>query len=385
MSTQRIPALEYIRGISMLGVIGIHTGAYSLSNPHVNIHLFGLLEIASRFSVPIFFFVSAFGLFLHQKDLTAPLNYTAFMKKRLKTVGIPYLIWSLLYLVYISVISHNLAVWSIPVLLKYLFFGLASYQLYFLVLLLWFYALMPLWRILLRYILKNPLTNLLIALALQILFNYYSSYLLVPPPAGTLFHDLVDYRMNYWIAHYFFIFILGAVCALRFDSFKTILTYQRRYVTAFFAITLGAIMLYYYYLLFAKGYTPEEAVCTNHQLGPIGVLYTVSSTFFWFMIFSKEHWPAAISTLLNSLGKHSYFIYLVHPFVMYCLSYYMNHAGYLFTAKATILFYLATLLFSLLLSLATQRLSTHLPWLGRLLTGSIPSPRVKKAPTTAIG
>ena len=59
----RLPAIEYIRGISMLGVVGIHTGSQYLANVAANMHLVALFEVATRFSVPIFFFISAFGMF----------------------------------------------------------------------------------------------------------------------------------------------------------------------------------------------------------------------------------------------------------------------------------------------------------------------------------
>ena len=59
----RLAAIEYIRGISMMGVIGIHIGSQYIMNPAANIHLVALLETFTRFSVPIFFFISAFGLF----------------------------------------------------------------------------------------------------------------------------------------------------------------------------------------------------------------------------------------------------------------------------------------------------------------------------------
>ena len=58
----RLAAIEYIRGISMMGVIGIHVGSQYLSNTTANIHLVALFETATRFSVPIFFFISAFAL-----------------------------------------------------------------------------------------------------------------------------------------------------------------------------------------------------------------------------------------------------------------------------------------------------------------------------------
>ena len=55
----------YMRGLCMLGVIGIHVGSYALQNPFVNLELISVLEILSRFGVPAFFFLSAFGLFYH--------------------------------------------------------------------------------------------------------------------------------------------------------------------------------------------------------------------------------------------------------------------------------------------------------------------------------
>ena len=178
MSKQKIHALDYIRGISMLGVVGIHTGSYSLSNPTVNVHLFALLEIVSRFSVPIFFFVSAFGLFLHQ-DITSKLNYLQFITRRSRAVLVPYLVWSLFYMIHYTFISKDFSIWHPPLVYEYFLFGLASCQLYFLVILLWFYALMPLWRFLVRHIITHPLRNLGILLLLQIIFNYYSSYALL--------------------------------------------------------------------------------------------------------------------------------------------------------------------------------------------------------------
>ena len=56
---QRLSAIEYIRGISMLGVIGIHVGSQYLMNPAANIHLVAVFETVTRFAVPIFFFISA--------------------------------------------------------------------------------------------------------------------------------------------------------------------------------------------------------------------------------------------------------------------------------------------------------------------------------------
>ena len=99
MAKQHLAAIEYIRGISMLGVIGIHVGSQYLMNPASNAHLTALFEIATRFSVPIFFFISAFGIF-YNMDLDKPFSYRRFLQKRSRAVVLPYLVWSLFYLLH---------------------------------------------------------------------------------------------------------------------------------------------------------------------------------------------------------------------------------------------------------------------------------------------
>ena len=167
-----LPSIEYIRGLAMLGVVAIHTGSQYLLNPTPNIHLVALFEIVSRFSVPIFFFISAFGLF-YRLNLAAPFEYGKFLRRRFKAVLIPYLLWSSLYLLH----DNWFYGWSLLPAPDYAaeiyFFGLAKYHLYFLVILIWFYLLMPLWIFCVR---RMTPARLLLLLAAQIAFDFWSSY-----------------------------------------------------------------------------------------------------------------------------------------------------------------------------------------------------------------
>lgn len=369
MAKLHIPAIDYIRGAAMLGVIGIHTGGYAISNPYLNIHLFALLEILSRFSVPIFLFISGFGLFLKQTDLQAPFAYRDFLKRRLAAVLVPYLSWSFLYLLLITWTSRSFAVWSPLTLLKYLFFGLACYQLYFMLILLWFYLLMPLWRKWLQLIIQQPLFQLTLLLIVQIVFNYYSSYTSVFSSDNPLISMFLGYRLNYWVAHYFFIFLLGAVCALKFTAFQAFLAKRHNLLAIFFILTAAGMLAFYYYLLAQYGYTLEQAVDTDHQLSPLGILYTLAASLFGFSLFSRPL-PGRITALLALLGRHSYFVYLVHPFVMFVLFSLISRKGLMMTSWLTITFYLATLGGSLLLAETVSRISVRIPYLGLLLTGS---------------
>ena len=167
-----LDSIEYIRGVSMLGVVAIHTGSQYLLNPTPNVHLVALFEIVSRFSVPIFFFISAFGLF-YRMNLAEPFEYGKFLRRRFKAVLIPYLLWSTLYIVH----DNYFYGWQLfpepDYAAEIYFFGLAKYHLYFLVILIWFYLLMPLWIYLMRRMTPARLVLLLIG---QILFDYWSSY-----------------------------------------------------------------------------------------------------------------------------------------------------------------------------------------------------------------
>ena len=60
--TERNRTIDKLRGICMLGVLGIHTGSLALMCASPNPHLYMLLEILSRYSVPAFFFISGYGL-----------------------------------------------------------------------------------------------------------------------------------------------------------------------------------------------------------------------------------------------------------------------------------------------------------------------------------
>lgn len=84
--TERNKTIDKLRGICMLGVLGIHTGSLVLMSVSPNQHLYMLFEILSRYSVPAFFFVSGYGLFCHYKPRTE-INYRQFIKNVFKAAA----------------------------------------------------------------------------------------------------------------------------------------------------------------------------------------------------------------------------------------------------------------------------------------------------------
>ncbi len=342
---QRIHSIEYIRGLAILGVVGIHTGSELLSNPQANMHLFALLEIVSRFSVPIFFFVSAFSLF-RQYPLELPFDAGRFYKRRFVRVLFPYLAGSVLYMLHYSWLTGDWSIW-LPILVYQFFgFGMASYQLYFLVILLWFYLLMPFWRPLTRRILQRPVFWLGLLFIGQIAFNYYSSYKL-RPNSGLFYLDLlIQYRMSWWIAHYLFLFLFGAVFAVRYQEVMEWLRQRRRQVGLFFSLALAALLTQYYYLLLIRHYSLEQAVNTVHQLSPCGMLYTLAACLYLMLRF-EEPLPPWIQNMLKTAGQYSYGIFWIHTLLIHYFYQGLTALGWSMTVPVTIVFYLSTVLSSI--------------------------------------
>lgn len=371
MPHQRVAAVDHIRGLAMLGVVGIHTGAYALANPHANIHIVAILEICTRFAVPIFFFISAFGLFWGQ-DRHAPFSYQAFWRRRVQAVVVPYIVWSFIYLFHYALTTGDYQPLHYPHIVKYLFFGLGSYQLYFLVILIWFYLLLPLWRQVLPPLAARPRPWLAVLLAGQIAFNFYSSYILRPDFTVPIINTLVKYRLSYWPWHYIFIFLLGGICAARYRDCRCWLAAHRRVIAGLFLLSLGGLLGLYYWLLTVTGYTLEEAVNTAHQLSPPGVLYTLAATLLLLAWLDQLPASSPLYRLLDFLAAHSYVVYLVHPFVMYYLQRLFAAQGLIMTVPAVALFYLFTVTACFLISYALTCLGRVTPPLALLLTGSRP-------------
>ena len=369
----RVSAVEAIRGISMMGVIGIHIGAEYLANPSPNIHLVALFDIGTRFSVPIFFFISAFGLFYGQSP-SAPFSYRDFLVRRGRAVMIPYLVWSLFYLIH-DAYAYGVGFPPLLSLPGILFFGNAKYQLYFMVILIWFYLLMPLWRILLA---RMTLPLLALVLLVQIGFDYWSSFstsfnlYVYGLPEGTLLRALLFYRLNYWVMHYVFIFLLGGYIALHFDAFRAWMERNTGRLYALGIVSLGALLAWYYKLILVDGYTPLEGIYTAHQLSPLGIFYTIGATLALFAFFTRLGTENLLGRAFQLLGKHSYFIYLAHPVAITYLLMMIHGAGYVLTAPIALGMYAATLLLTLIGAIFVRKIGEYLPIVNELTIGLKP-------------
>lgn len=399
--------IDNLRGICMLGVIGIHIGSLALAPNNFTLYL--LLEILSRYSVPSFFFISGYGLACTDKGLLSGsrLNYIDFMKKRLRGAGLPYLSWSLFYMLYFwLILPPGFVSWN-PLHVAYvLFFGLGCYHLYFMVILLWFYASYPLWRRLLRIIIHQNIPFMLVLLFIfQLTFNWWTTH----PGLNTagwsvLAKNFFDYRLNYLPLHYLLIFISGGLAACYWEKFIVLLRRYSAMVCIIFAASVAWDVQSCYEAVTVKGYTLIDLANTYHQLSPQGLCYTVGSLLFFCLALdwlerraqAKAHTevPNALQSIpqaattpeaplggschrkvtergsltnllykaISILSAYSMLIYFVHPLLLDWLSSAYNHFGIIMTVKKVALSYvllvLGSLALSILLTKAFEKCST---------------------------
>lgn len=406
--------IDNLRGICMLGVIGIHIGSLALAPNNFTLYL--LLEILSRYSVPSFFFISGYGLACTDKGLLSDsrLNYIDFMKKRLRGAGLPYLSWSLFYMLYFwLILPPGFVSWN-PLHVAYvLFFGLGCYHLYFMVILLWFYASYPLWRRLLRIIIHQSIPFMLVLLFIfQLAFNWWTTH----PGLNTagwsvLAKNFFDYRLNYLPLHYLLIFISGGLAACYWEKFIALLRRYSAMVCVIFAASVAWDVQSCYEAVTVKGYTLIDLANTYHQLSPQGLCYTVGSLLFFCLALdclerraqAKAHTeaPNALQSIpqatsqteaplggschrkvtergslanilykaISILSAYSMLIYFVHPLLLDWLSSAYNHFGIIMTVKKVALSYVLLVLGSLALSILLTKAFAKCSTAKLLFTG----------------
>ena len=422
--------IDNLRGICMLGVIGIHIGSLALAPNNFTLYL--LLEILSRYSVPSFFFISGYGLACTDKGLLSGsrLNYIDFMKKRLRGAGLPYLSWSLFYMLYFwLILPPGFVSWN-PLHVAYvLFFGLGCYHLYFMVILLWFYASYPLWRQLLRIIIHQSIPFMLVLLFIfQLAFNWWTTH----PGLNTagwsvIAKNFFDYRLNYLPLHYLLIFMSGGLAACYWEKFITLLRKYSAMVCLIFAASVAWDVQSCYEAVTVKSYTLIDLANTYHQLSPQGLCYTVGSLLFFCLALdwlerkaqskaqteapnalqsipqaaSQTEAPNALQSIpqatshteaplggschrkvtergslasllykaISILSAYSMLIYFVHPLLLDWLSSAYNHFGIIMTVKKVALSYVLLVLGSLALGILLTKVFEKCSTLKLLFTG----------------
>ncbi len=145
---------DFLRVIASIAVIVVHSVHYWVEQYAKNQTLWSLnyfttyLDQLSRFTVPLFLFLSGFGLTAKYVGSSKPLDVNQYYRKRLLKIFVPFLMWTAItsfrHVDYVLGLPwKNNALGSLTDVLRFVFFEGFDYQYYFLIVLFQLYMIFP--------------------------------------------------------------------------------------------------------------------------------------------------------------------------------------------------------------------------------------------------
>jgi peptidoglycan/LPS O-acetylase OafA/YrhL len=239
------------RVIACLAVLSQHSFIWAnMSGNFVGTGFITMLHL-SRNS---FFFLT--GLVVCYAQLTHPRTVWGFWKRRYWEIGIPYLAWTGIYLVF-SLITVSASWHEVGVFLRHSI-PLGYSQLYFVVVIFQFYLVFPLLLKLMRMT-RHHGRILVASLLFAVFFGLFEHYRARFAPASDLTRDINGaLPLSRDILSYQEFLIAGMLVALHFDQ---VLQFVGRYYRQILAVTgvVGVLEVLYYMVSVWSGETVERA------------------------------------------------------------------------------------------------------------------------------
>lgn len=318
---ERLQEIDVLRGLAFLAVVLQHVIGGLFYLPDISpdsISVGAVLLAVIRFAVPLFVFITGVVLFYNYDN---KIDYKSFIRKRFSQVVLPYSIWTVFYFVWIKFLFGltTLGTWNAVKDMGWsLITGTASYHLWFMVMIIPFYFLFPLFRI---FISKNKKLSWNVAVVIAFLvFNFVLLCMLSMgvfsklTPKLSLIANYLDRNFIFWV----FYFILGGFAGIHYKQFIVFIEKIKNINLLIWLVSLALIFvdikkinnseLAGKYILSANVTSP---------LDPVIYLFLISSILLMFWVARLVcNKMIGIAGFLNICGKYSFGAYLIHAFVL---------------------------------------------------------------------
>lgn len=304
--------VDVLRILTFACVIGVHTTSHTAASDDVGLNaLLALLH----FTRLVFFSLTAFVLVYSYTLRPRPM--AQFWPKRFLLVGVPYLAWSFVY-VGSSWLLSSTRRGDVPDLVRTLAEGIVTgsswYHLYFLLVTMQVYLLLPVIVWLVRKTRGHHVTTLVVALVVQlVVFAGYKYF----PASDAWLHG---YQKQFFFSYVFFI-VSGAIAADHADAFLRFIRVHRRAVLWAFA-GVGALTLGVWALQVALG---QSLYAAGTPLQPIEAVWS-TAVFVGFLAIGAR-WAdrrrpgSPVARFVDYASDRSFGIFLSHPFLIWILLY----------------------------------------------------------------
>lgn len=377
MHKHRIDEIELLRAVSFLAIVMQHTLACFMYSPGIGkgaAVTSAVMLLLIRYGVPVFIFITGMVLFYNHGE--EDLHYGRFIEKRFSQIFLPYFLWTLIYFVWISLISGVPASSMASVMSRIGWMTLKGdsfYHLWFMVMILQFYLFFPLLRSLVIKCKNHPYTFMVVCFLLYIGYLCFYNYLVpvfYPAVKSPILKGILDYRDRLFLS-WFFYFLLGCFAGLYVDKWRAFL----QKINKVNLMVFGLSFLYIMYLMIKSGHPGAAAgYVINYQITlPLGmtmIIYLASSLFLFYYL--TELIQAKYSKLAGGLkwvGRYSYGGYYIHPFVLFYINAFAQaYLAPLGTVLQIVVSFALCSVISLLVCLVISKIKTPL---GSSLVGKI--------------
>jgi peptidoglycan/LPS O-acetylase OafA/YrhL len=307
---RHIHEIDVIRILTFASVIGVHTISHTIASNDVPLYvLLGLLH----FTREPFFWITGFVLMWSYFHKPVPMR--RFWPRRFLLVGVPYVVWSLIYLWisdYPDLHRDPSAGAFVLQYIRIIFQGTAWFHLYFLLVTMQVYLLVPAIAWLVRRTRRHHVALLavaaLIQLALMTWYHYWPGFL----------PGFVHWDKQYFFSYTFFI-TAGAVCADHGEEFFAWVGRNRWQVGL---ITLGCAVAYLgvWALQRAAG---ESLYSAGDPVQPATVVWGVGVGLGFAAIGSfwaeRRRNGSLLTRSVSTATDRSFGIFLSHPLILWLL------------------------------------------------------------------
>jgi peptidoglycan/LPS O-acetylase OafA/YrhL len=297
--------VDLVRVLTFACVIAVHVVA--TINPADSVPAGGALMLL-HFTREAFFALTAFVLVYRYRDR---LQVVPFWRRRFLLVGVPYLIWTVIYTALGLITAPLQPTAALTQLGRNLVTGAACYHLYFLVVTMQFYLLFPLFLWLLRKTRGRHGRLLALGAVLQVAID---TGLHTAQPSG-IAAELLPYG-GVFAGTYVCYWLLGGVAALHAEQVQTRL--RAHPVVVFVALLLTGAAALGWYLTSVRSGTP--AVAASDVFQPVMVPWCVAVTAALFTLgaeLAARRGTGPGSRVIEISSDCSFGVFLVHPMVLW--------------------------------------------------------------------
>src|SRR6266576_2479847 len=313
--------LDLLRPVTALTVVAVHvlSGTTMLNHTQAGMQVQSGIFLSVHLTREVFMFITA--LALAYVYFGRPFSGKRFWAKRSIGILVPYCIWSIAY-TWVNTSQHSPAAFAKLVLFNILT-GNASYQLYYILLTLQLYLVLPLFLLLLKHVQQHPWRALLISFSLLVLLMYLDyRYLQQGTLASRGVWQVVAAYQDRFLLTYQFYFILGGLAALYLKQARAFVLSHGKWIVIGFVLALTA--LWVHFLLQVDVYHESLGYATS-VLQPMMTFY--SPVVIVLLGFLACRWASRTDQqghpkgyrFWRTLSDASFGIYLVHVFILTAL------------------------------------------------------------------